>query len=109
MSATENLASNDRSFARAERILYGPGEIASAEALCLVEGEIDKLSIDTAGGPPTARVPDGALPPDARNYTSKCSFLDETTMGTATPGASATRRASAAPGRRGARTPTRFS
>jgi twinkle protein len=65
----------------AQRILYGLDAIAGAETICLVEGEIDKLSIDTAGGPLTASVPDGAPPPDARNYASKFSFLDEVAMG----------------------------
>jgi twinkle protein len=81
MSAAEILASNDCSFARAERILYGLDDFASAETVCFVEGEIDKFSIETAGGPATARVPDGAPPPDTRNYTSRVSFLGETAMG----------------------------
>ncbi len=34
----------------AERILYGLDDIAGAETVCIVEGEIDKLTIDTAGG-----------------------------------------------------------
>ena len=65
----------------ARRVLYGVDDIAGAETICLVEGEIDKLSIEMAGGPPTASVPDGAPPPDARNYASKFSFLDEVAMG----------------------------
>src|SRR5215213_1505991 len=48
--------------------------------VCVVEGEIDKLSVDTAGGPPTVSVPDGAPPPDAKHYASKFSFLNETAM-----------------------------
>jgi twinkle protein len=64
----------------AQRILYGLDDIASAETMCLVEGEIDKLSIATAGGPPTVSVPDGAPAPDARHYGTKFSFLDETAM-----------------------------
>jgi twinkle protein len=64
----------------AQRILYGLDAIARAETICGVEGEIDKLSIDTAGGPPTVSVPDGAPPPDAKHYASKFAFLDETAM-----------------------------
>jgi twinkle protein len=64
----------------AERILYGLDGIAGAETVCIVEGEIDKLSIDTAGGPPTVSVPDGAPAVDARHYASKFAFLDETAM-----------------------------
>ena len=64
----------------AERILYGLDDILRAETVCIVEGEIDKLSIDTAGGPPTVSVPDGAPAPDAKHYASKFSFLDGTAM-----------------------------
>jgi twinkle protein len=66
--------------AGAERILYGLDDLRGAATTCVVEGEIDKLSIDTAGGPPTVSVPDGAPPPDAKHYASKFSFLDETAM-----------------------------
>jgi twinkle protein len=66
--------------AGAERILYGLDDIAGAETVCVVEGELDKLSVDTASGPPTASVPDGASPPDATHYASKFAFLDETAM-----------------------------
>jgi twinkle protein len=65
----------------AERILYGLDDIAGAEIICLVEGEIDKLSIDTAGGPPTASVPDGAPPPDAKHFANKFAFLSEAALG----------------------------
>jgi twinkle protein len=64
----------------ARRILYGCDDIVGAETIGLVEGEIDKLSINTAGGPPTASVPDGAPAVDARHYASKFAFLDETAM-----------------------------
>jgi twinkle protein len=66
--------------AGAERILYGLDDIAGADTIGLVEGEIDKLSIDTAGGPPTVSVPDGAPAPDSTHYASKFSFLDETAL-----------------------------
>jgi twinkle protein len=64
----------------ARRILYGIDDMAGAETICLVEGEIDKLSVDTAGGPSTVSVPDGAPAADARHYASKFTFLDETAM-----------------------------
>lgn len=64
----------------AERILYGLDDLLGADTICAVEGEMDKLSIDTAGGPPTFSVPDGAPAPDTRHYASKFSFLDETAM-----------------------------
>jgi twinkle protein len=66
--------------AGAERILYGLDDIKGADVVCTVEGEIDKLSIDTAGGPPTVSVPDGAPPPDAKHYASKFRFLDATAV-----------------------------
>jgi twinkle protein len=64
--------------AGAERILYGLDVTLGAETICIVEGEIDKLSIDTAGGPATVSVPDGAPPPDAKHYARKFSYLDAT-------------------------------
>jgi twinkle protein len=66
--------------AGAERILYGLDDIARAEIIAIVEGEIDKLSIDTVAGPPAVSVPDGAPPPDAKHYARKFAFLDETAM-----------------------------
>lgn len=60
----------------AERILYGIDGLADAETICVVEGEMDKLTIDTAGGWPTVSVPDGAPSPDATNYAAKFSFLE---------------------------------
>jgi twinkle protein len=66
--------------AGARRALYGLDAIRGADTICIVEGEIDQLSIDTVGGPPTVSVPDGAPPPDTKHYASKFSFLDETAM-----------------------------
>jgi twinkle protein len=43
----------------AQLILYGLNDIRGAETICIVEGEIDKLSIDAANGPPTVSVPNG--------------------------------------------------
>jgi twinkle protein len=64
----------------ARRILYAVDDIAGAATVCIVEGEMDKLSIATVGGPPAVSVPDGAPAVDARHYASKFSFLDETAM-----------------------------
>lgn len=60
----------------AERILYGLDGIAGAETIVIVEGEIDKLTIDAIHGWPTVSVPDGAPAIDASNYASKFSFLE---------------------------------
>lgn len=40
-----------------------------------VVGNCDKLTIDAVQGPPAVSVPDGAPPPDARNYEAKLAFL----------------------------------
>jgi twinkle protein len=64
----------------AQRVVYGFDDIAGAETICIVEGEIDKLSIDMAGGPPTVSVPDGAPPPATKHYASKFAYLDEATL-----------------------------
>ncbi len=60
----------------AERILYGYDDVAGKEEICIVEGEMDKLSIDAVQGPATCSVPDGAPAPDATNYANKFSFLE---------------------------------
>lgn len=59
----------------AERILYGLDDIAGAETIVIVEGEMDKLSVDQAGGWPCVSVPDGAPAVEAANYGSKFDFL----------------------------------
>jgi twinkle protein len=64
----------------AQRILYDLDAMLGAVSICIVEGELDKLSIDAAGGPPTLSVPDGAPSPDTKHYASKFAFLDEPTM-----------------------------
>lgn len=64
----------------AERILYGLDGILGAETICIVEGEMDKLSIDAVQGPATCSVPDGAPAPDSKHYASKFSFLGEAAM-----------------------------
>lgn len=60
----------------AERILYGLDDIQGADTICIVEGEMDKLAIDTVQAWPTVSVPDGAPAPDAASYGSKFNFLD---------------------------------
>lgn len=60
----------------AERVLYGLPDVAHAETIVWVEGEIDKLSCEVAGYPNTVSVPDGAPAPDAKNYGSKFTFLE---------------------------------
>jgi twinkle protein len=59
----------------AERILYGLDDVATKDTIIIVEGEIDKLSVEVAGFPNCLSVPDGAPAPDAQSYTSKFAFL----------------------------------
>jgi len=66
---------NFRMETGAERILYGLGDI-KADLCIIVEGEIDKLSVEEAGFTSCVSVPDGAPAADAKNYTSKFSFLE---------------------------------
>jgi twinkle protein len=65
---------NFRMEAGAERILYGLNDI---EKTCLiVEGEIDKLSLEVAGYQSCVSVPDGAPTPSTKDYASKFAFLE---------------------------------
>ena len=66
---------NFRQESGAERIFYGMDDVTSGVAI-VVEGEIDKLSCETAGFPHTVSVPDGAPSPKAKDYTSKFEFLE---------------------------------
>lgn len=65
---------NFRMEAGAERVLYGLNDIA--ETTIIVEGEIDKLSIEQAGFQNCVSVPDGAPSESTKDYSSKFSFLD---------------------------------
>jgi len=65
---------NFRMEAGAERILYGLNDLA--ETTVIVEGEIDKLSVEMAGISACVSVPDGAPAVTAKNYASKFTFLD---------------------------------
>jgi len=59
----------------AERIFYGMDSV-EGETLIIVEGEIDKLSLETAGFNYCVSVPDGAPAPNTKDYTSKFAFLE---------------------------------
>ncbi|QSV44420.1 toprim domain-containing protein [Geobacter benzoatilyticus] len=67
---------NFRMETGAERILYGLDDCAGADVLIIVEGEIDKLSLEVAGFLNSVSVPDGAPSPKAKDYTSKFSFIE---------------------------------
>ncbi len=72
---SRDLNKNFRLETNAERILYGMDDITGDTAI-IVEGEIDKLSLEETGYQNCLSVPDGAPAPNAKDYTSKFSFLE---------------------------------
>lgn len=70
-----DAAKNFRMETGAERILYGLNDI-EAQRCVIVEGEIDKLSVEVAGVTSCVSVPDGAPAENAKNYASKFTFLE---------------------------------
>jgi len=58
----------------AERILYGLDDIG--ETVVIVEGEVDKLSVEVAGITSCLSVPDGAPAEGTKDYSSKFAFLN---------------------------------
>lgn len=70
---------NFRMEAGAERILYGYNDIE--DTTIIVEGEMDKLAVETAGFRNCVSVPDGAPSPTAKNYAGKFTFLDDDRIG----------------------------
>jgi twinkle protein len=59
----------------AEKIFYGYDDIDNVVTI-ITEGEIDKLSMETAGFLNSVSVPDGAPSVGTKNYSSKFNFLD---------------------------------
>lgn len=66
---------NFRMEAGAERILYGLADVDPTRCV-IVEGEVDKLSVEVAGIFSCVSVPDGAPAENAKDYASKFSFLE---------------------------------
>lgn len=66
---------NFRMETGAERVLYGLADINPVRCV-IVEGEIDKLSVEVAGVTSCVSVPDGAPSENTKNYASKFTFLD---------------------------------
>lgn len=66
-------AKNFRMDAGAERVLFGLNDIGPTTVI--VEGEMDKLSMEVAGIPSCVSVPDGAPVPTAKDYSAKFDFL----------------------------------
>jgi twinkle protein len=59
-----------------ELILYGLDDIRPDEPLIWVEGECDKLALEVAGFKNVVSVPNGAPPPEAKNYSALLKFLE---------------------------------
>lgn len=66
---------NFRSFAQAEKILYGINDV-SPERLVWVEGEMDKLSVEVAGIESCVSVPMGAPKAGGKNCDVRLSCID---------------------------------
>lgn len=66
---------NFRMEVGAERILYGLNDIDPARVV-IVEGEIDRISVEVAGIVSCVSVPDGAPAINTKNYETKFTFLD---------------------------------
>lgn len=60
----------------AQRVLYNLDSCRDADTIVIVEGEIDALSVHTAGIPHVVSVPDGAPAVNAASYSSKFAFLE---------------------------------
>lgn len=61
----------------AKKVLFGLPQIKDCKEWIIVEGEMDKLSLNEVGIKNVCSVPDGAPPPNTQNYASKFSYLDE--------------------------------
>lgn len=59
-----------------EREMYGLDDLIGQSVGVIVEGEIDKITLDVVGGWASASVPDGAPPVTAKSMGSSFDFLD---------------------------------
>ena len=59
-----------------ELVLYGLDDIQPDKPLIWVEGEPDKLALEVAGFKNAVSVPNGAPPPEAKNYSARLKFLE---------------------------------
>ena len=67
---------NFRLVSGAELIFYGIDDCKDVVIVIIVEGEIDKLSLEMAGFTNVMSVPNGAPPPNSNNYDTKLDYLD---------------------------------
>ncbi len=65
-----------RQQAGAEKIFYAIDDITNCDTAIIVEGEIDKLSLEQAGYTNVLSVPDGAPAPNTKAYESKFSYIE---------------------------------
>ncbi len=61
----------------AERVLYGLDDLAGQTAAVIVEGEVDKLSLEEAGVVACVSVPDGAPSPGSGDLAKKLDYLEK--------------------------------
>lgn len=69
-----DLSKNFTQEKGAEQILFGLNDIQPVTII--VEGEMDKMAVETAGFENCVSVPNGAPPPNTANYSSKFDFLE---------------------------------
>lgn len=67
---------NFKQTKNAEKIFYGLDDIKDCSEVYIVEGEMDKLSLEETGITNCVSVPDGAPNPGTKNYDNKFSYLD---------------------------------
>ena len=70
-----DVKNNFRHESGAELILYGLDDIKDSSMIIWVEGELDKLSVEEAGFINCVSIPNGAPPPDSKNYSSHFDYL----------------------------------
>jgi len=67
---------NFKQYKGAEKIFYGLDDINNNDDVFIVEGEMDKLSLEEIGIKNCVSVPDGAPNPGTKNFNNKFSYID---------------------------------
>ena len=67
---------NFRQEKNAEKVVFNFDRVQNSDVIIITEGEIDVLSFAEAGIDYACSVPDGAPPPNAKNYESKFEYLE---------------------------------
>lgn len=71
-----DLNKNFKQVKDARKVFYGIDDVTENEMI-VVEGEMDKLSLEMAGYTSCVSVPDGAPPANAKSYETKFDFMGE--------------------------------